>query len=499
MGKPDPPIADAARSTWRSYALPLIAVFFTVLGSRLWLIQSYGSDVPYWDQWDGEAAFLYKPMREHGFAAVAWFAPHNEHRIVLARLTSAAMLWANRQWDPLLQVCWEAVCAATIAALLCVSAARLVHNERAIGLVFSFVLIGLSMPFGWENTLAGFQTPFYYLILLALAMFQLCAYRGQLTWKRSFLIGTLGALSLITLASGALTCLAAACALAARLAFARQTDTRQAATLTIVLMALTLIGLGTTPTVPGHLPLHAQNFSQFITVLNLMLGWPTQFGGLIWLPFATWCIQMLRQRRIDAAGAFVLGLAVFVFVNAGATAYARGGSILNITLIASRYTDVAWYAWLVNLLAVLLLVRSDDDRMTNARRLVVIIAFVGGGAALIQAGLFGLTGAADRGGLYVAQSANTRNYLATGNQYVLRDKAFLQIPYPSADRLIQLLNDPTIRALLPPGIKPGAGPGRLRGLVQFLIGIGRPLALSGLLLFLASIIYFPFRSNPKAA
>ena len=34
----------------------MVAVFFGVFGQKVTLIERYGSDLPFWDAWDGEVA-----------------------------------------------------------------------------------------------------------------------------------------------------------------------------------------------------------------------------------------------------------------------------------------------------------------------------------------------------------------------------------------------------------------------------------------------------------
>ena len=58
----------------------MAALLLVVLGAKLWVIQAYGTAIPYWDQWD-EANLFFKPWLEGHLTWGAWFAPHNEHRI----------------------------------------------------------------------------------------------------------------------------------------------------------------------------------------------------------------------------------------------------------------------------------------------------------------------------------------------------------------------------------------------------------------------------------
>ena len=83
------------RRPWLQSLPPLlsaVALALLVVGARWWLIGNYSSDVPWLDQWDAEAQGLYQPTH------VAWFAPHNEHRIFFTRLLALGLLRANGQW-----------------------------------------------------------------------------------------------------------------------------------------------------------------------------------------------------------------------------------------------------------------------------------------------------------------------------------------------------------------------------------------------------------------
>ncbi len=40
--------------------LCIAALVFTLFGAKVFFVQNFGSVVPYWDQWDGEADLLYK-------------------------------------------------------------------------------------------------------------------------------------------------------------------------------------------------------------------------------------------------------------------------------------------------------------------------------------------------------------------------------------------------------------------------------------------------------
>jgi len=59
--------------------LQCVALFLVIVGARFWLIDVYGSDLPYWDQWDAEGTGLFKRSYDGVLTYRDWFAAHNEH------------------------------------------------------------------------------------------------------------------------------------------------------------------------------------------------------------------------------------------------------------------------------------------------------------------------------------------------------------------------------------------------------------------------------------
>src|SRR5205085_10139496 len=82
------------RMRWRRPLL-IVAIFLTVVGSRLWLPRDYANPVPVWDQWDGEAASVLAPWLHGHLRAADFFKSHNEHRIAMTRATAFLLLLAN--------------------------------------------------------------------------------------------------------------------------------------------------------------------------------------------------------------------------------------------------------------------------------------------------------------------------------------------------------------------------------------------------------------------
>ena len=141
-----------------------------LFGIKLWLIGTYGNATPYWDQWDAEAVNLYKPFLEGTLCWTDLFAPHNEHRIFTTRLLALALLTINGIWNPLLQMVVNAALHIVALVLGITLMTRVIgRNHLPALLVFSLILFGV--PYAWENTLAGFQSQFYFVLLFSIVVF----------------------------------------------------------------------------------------------------------------------------------------------------------------------------------------------------------------------------------------------------------------------------------------------------------------------------------------
>ncbi|MDM8563675.1 hypothetical protein QUF54_10010, partial [Candidatus Marithioploca araucensis] len=146
------------------FYIKLLAVALIIFGARLWLIHNFGSSVPFWDQWDSEAAFLFLPWLNDSLAFSDLFSAHNEHRIFFTRIHALLLLILNEgQWNPLLEMVVNALLATLTAIILIVILNHLLKPAQN-SILISIALLW-TLPYGWENTLAGFQSAFYFMML----------------------------------------------------------------------------------------------------------------------------------------------------------------------------------------------------------------------------------------------------------------------------------------------------------------------------------------------
>jgi hypothetical protein len=164
------------------------------------------SPVPFWDMWDGTLGFYIKVM--DGDLA-AWWAQHNEHRIVLARL----FFWVDYKLFGGLSIFLVAV-NYVLAGLSCLVFWRfstllsLEHPQKIDCRIMGPVIVSLMFFWSqWENFTWGFQSQFFLAQLLPLSGFLLLAMsQSDEARTRLFLAACLlGLLSAGSMANGILT------------------------------------------------------------------------------------------------------------------------------------------------------------------------------------------------------------------------------------------------------------------------------------------------------
>jgi hypothetical protein len=498
---------DAATTSWTEFGrrvLPLLAVFLVVFGARLWLIDRFGSPIPFMDQWDAEARVVIKPWLDGDFTLAKLFAPHNEHRVVLTKLVTLALFCGNGQWDPALETVVGSLTYAVAALLAAAGFAKLVAPRFQGAVIVAVILMG-ALPFAWENTLFGFQAAFY-----LLALFSLIALWGLGTrpaFSGGWWLGVLaGLLACFAMASGFF---AAASVLAVLglvlLGDRRATWNRSNLVTAVVCLGLVLLGLFIGTVVPGHAVLRARSLGGFIKALAECLAWPwtshPATALVIYAPLAALAWRQLSRREWNANDVFrsrgLWLVAIWVIGQAAAVALLRGGGWAS---PSSRYTDIFAFGVLVNFCAILRLV----ENWPNAAR-----ARVGAYAVASAWTLFVLVGLArqTRSDLAVqlpavramleTQESNVREFVLTGDPVTVAAKGYPAIPYPNASPIIELVGDPEFRKILPSALRrdPHASPamstldpGPLSRCSSFLLRHAMVLLGAGLVLLLFDLL-----------
>lgn len=446
---------DVKQTPWyaQEQIQTILLVFFTVFTGHAWLVYRYGSSIPYMDQWDGEALRIYLPALEGTLNWSSFFRPHNEHRIVFTHLENLLLFKAIGSWDPLAQMLVNAALYAATIALLC----RLITRELAraestiaVGLI---TLIGIA-PFGWQNSLWGFQSQNYYAMLFSsIAIFGLIESAGSKRWWA----GSCAAFfSIIANGSGPLCGFAVFSALIGigilkLRPWASLTSSMSVAGLVMMVGILSANHLGT------NNYLHSQSLATFAKVTANGLAWPNidqPFAAVVaWLPCIVLAITVAIGRVGSTRNIWVcLAVGAMAALHAFAIAYARGGGLYDAAPL-SRYQDVLAFGAVANGFALLLL-RADAQLLT--RRHMQWKLLTGIWIAFFAIGMIELT--LINGRLHLPfkvrydglGKVNLTTYIAIHDPQVLLNKSYVEIAGSSEPVLRRVLDEPRLRPYLPP-------------------------------------------------
>ncbi len=479
-----PAAAGRGRAWW---LLAALAGALVATGGRLELIREFGTSLPFRDEWKSTAADLLGPWADGRLDWRAFFAPLNDHWIVLTRLLSYGLARLNGQWNNLLETSVNAVLYGGAIWLFIAAAAPALGRRlgAAFALLAGFIL---ALPYTWENTLWGIQSLVFLQIGLSTAYLWATALRPRFT--AGWWLGQLaGGLVLFTQQSGVLAYAAAAALLGWRLA--RRDGDRRVAAAGLALAALWTaahFAFGPSLTVTaGH---RADTWRIALDVCLRQLAWPLPHPGwafLMYLPFAVLVGGRLGPRRWSDREAFLLTVGLWVAAQAAAIGYGRGG---DTTGFVSRYCDFLALGYLVNAASLGLLWRSAPARAGRAGVALLAAAWAGFSAPGLwheSTASHTLYNLERRPAVNAQNLAAVRAYLTTGDAASLAQEKIGDTLYTYPPTLIDLLGKPRFRSLLPPetgAAEARADYGRLGALARGLPAAGRWLAGAGVLLWL---------------
>jgi hypothetical protein len=227
--------------------------------------------------------------------------------------------------------------------------------------------------------------------------------------------------------------------------------------LPLLLTGLAVAAILLTPSLEHHQALKAKTLVEFLLGLGRVAGWPLRTTGvnlysallpvLMQAPLLVALVVFRPSTQGNrSAFLFLLAMAVWFWLQALAFAYARYQ-----TGLGSRYLDILSVGVVANFAALLLLWTQTRSR-PRWRWPVTALASLWLAMVLLN---IGLSLPSLRNDLAMkaresaAQQRNVSGYLTTGDERWLFEAGTMEIPYPDAKRLKQLLDDQAIRAFLP--------------------------------------------------
>ncbi len=339
----------------KNFAAWLTALFFIVLGAKLWVVQCFGSALPLWDQWY-EATLFFQPWMDGHLTWRDFFVPSNEHRIVFTKLLDLALIKLNGRWEPLLQM---TVNCFIHAAFVCALAAAIWNffGRKSGWLICCLLAPFYALPYAAENTIWAINSQQYFMSLCALGTVAGLGF-GK-TFSTRWWLGLAAAFAgLFTMASGFLAAVAVGGLLVLRAIKNRRAEKGEVFTLGIC-VGIVALGLALKVSMPDDVPLRAHTAGQFITALGHNLAWPflENFQFLWLLPLLPLAVLLgfyfCRSFAELRAAEFLLALALWSALQSAAIAYGRANYGDGVP--ASRYMDVLNIFVIAAIFAVVLL------------------------------------------------------------------------------------------------------------------------------------------------
>jgi hypothetical protein len=439
--------------TTRNLAAWLAAFFLVALGAKLWTIQIWATNIPYWDQWD-EARLLFKPWLEGSLTWRDFFIPHNEHRIFFTRLLDLLEVKLNGQWDPAFQMVVNAIIHTAYGCGLAAVIWRCAGRKHA-GLICVLLLPFFALPFAAENTTHGFQSQMYFLNIFSVAAILGLGF-GRPGGGLWFCGLAAAALAIFTMASGFLAA-AAVIGLMGLRSLKQRSLTRGQILTGLCGLVVIALGLALKVSVAEHKQFQAKTILDFGQSLLGNLAWP--FSGqpamalLICLPPALIAARYFQADvKNPRALEFVLTFGLWGFLQAAALAFGRA-SLAD----SSRYLDTLSTLPIAGVAGIFMLAENMEFRRLPQRTARVLAVLWSG---ILIAGLCQSSRQMADNYLQwsrawgVLEAENVRAFVATDDAGWLKSKMSLAVPYWNAAWLTDLLRQPKILSIMPADARP---------------------------------------------
>lgn len=431
-----------------------LSVFLVIAGSRLLMLNNFGTDLPWFDSWAVEGEGLYKPFLEGTLKVEDFFLPCNEHRILFTRILALGLLLLNGLWDNLLQTVINALIYTAAAMMLFLLVAR---KQDSISRIFwaLAIIVTFSSPYGWENALWGFQSQFYLLAAFSIAVLYLACKNTKMDMKWYVLLGLLQISALFTMASGLMASMAALCIYLS--VFLRNwhdsSERRMLIVKTVIAVTVLIVGSQLLVHVNNHEKYKAESLGSFLTVFTHCASWPhirsDSWWLFNWLPWLILLVMYLFRKIDDRTSIrFAVALGFWVILQEIATSYSR-----NALALISKYSDPIAIGLAVNALAMIILFSSSMGRYKKYLNLFVLFWVTINSYYLFKVTSDSLTSPLPgRKHSFEIQISKTRDFLRTGEISMLTPEHKYDIPHRDVNQYAKLLRDPVIRSILPKSV-----------------------------------------------
>ena len=420
----------------------LIAAFtIIVIGVRLYLISTHGSQAPYWDDWI--IGLKLNNYLNDGFSINnVFFSTNNQHRWVFTKLLNIGLFNLNHdQWDPLVPMVFNSFVWAATGALLIFIAYR---NSQSInaGTFTFFVFVLWIYPLSIFNVLSTIQSLNYFMICFVLVGCWLLTYRAKsIKWAFGLLFIAMSGLSY----AGGILAPIVISIISAALALLTKKNKQQHINTAIGTGAVSLLSVHhILSNISSNASSASTSIISFFTSLAKTLSWPLSehtWPFLIFiLPLLLFSIAVLRKKNQDSQlSRFTLFIGGFSIAIAVAIASSRGQEGLA---PANRYYEFMSIYLIANLLALLqltnLYLHSYKTKFLASLKIVWLLCIF----ASIDHQLFGLKFLLnEHDSLVPVQESVISEFNHTRNMDVFLNKKFREVPFPHHEQLSKMIID----------------------------------------------------------
>jgi hypothetical protein len=303
----------------------------------------------------------------------------------------------------------------------------------------------------WETLVSGNQTPVVLLALgsvVALSLEQGYSLRSLGSWGSL----AIAVLMLGNMASGFLTAVALMGA-GAVVTFARGGRAGPAAGFGAACLGVGALGWFTRVQFDALHFLYAKGPADWLHAFLAYAAWPLAPGALgflvLWLPWFILLYRMLRFREVQPMAPFALGIGLWALLQSCALAWTRSGFS---GLVSSRYTEFLVWGTVANAAAMVLIFGGQASpgrrRALSLAAMAIWLALVGGNEAWRSSAVYRPYFESFRAQT-IEHEQRLGTFMRTGDAAVLEAFSFPRIPMYSGERLVAILQDPRVVALLP--------------------------------------------------
>jgi hypothetical protein len=426
--------------------LPWAVFFCVVLLFKFIVIYFYKNSITIsWDQWDGEVVGLYPKWLSGQLGLPDLVAGHNEHRLLITRIYNLILFKLNgNYWSIMLQIKVNAFLHVLSLTILLYLIGR--NLSTILKWILSIVgCIAFSIPYAYENTLVGFQSQFYFLMLCSILLLaSACFFKERDCLLPVFFLSI--AIP-FTMASGPLAIFVAVLVLIIRLRN-NQCDNRTILAYYLVMFIISLIGayaILMTPKVSGHELFKARSFHQLFEAFVNISAWPFPsnifFSLIMQIPlfgFVLYFIYKIKDPNSDDL--FLFSLIIWLWLQLISISYGRA-----VLAWSPRYKDIYVFTAIFGVSAVTTILNRIKTPIVSWQNITASIWI-----ASVCAGFLMSINDVNKqlvviNNLISDQKKGLSHYLKTGDDSLLYQKFQCSRPYPIPERLKWILSKPEYR------------------------------------------------------